>query len=198
MRCPYCEHLDSRVVDSRELPGTIRRRRECLGCGTRFTTFERVEFPTLMVVKKDGRREAFDRNKLLTGIRKACEKRPLPMHAIERVVQQVEADLHRRASHEVSSQLVGELAMDALRELDEIAYIRFASVYREFQDAQTLREELERLDARPRRQLPDGSQQLPLLTPDSAADQAESPGGGPGRAPRRVQPRLVRRQRRSA
>lgn len=193
MRCPYCEHIDSKVVDSRELAGSIRRRRECLGCGTRFTTYERVEFPVLMVVKKDGRREAFDRAKLLNGLRKACEKRPLPMHTVERIADQIEADLHRRSTAEISSRLIGELAMDALQELDEIAYIRFASVYREFTDAQMLREELERLDARPRRR--DGSQQLPLLASGSDSDEQSMPGRG---GPRRVQPRLARRQRRSA
>lgn len=200
MRCPYCEHADSKVVDSRELPGSIRRRRECLGCGTRFTTFERAEFPALMVVKKDGRREPFDRQKLLVGVRKACEKRPLSVQAVERIAEQVEADLQRRNSAEVSSRLIGELAMDELREVDEIAYIRFASVYREFEDTQTLREELERLDARPRRQRRDGSQQLPLLSPDGVRELTDSPGpdASPGRPPRRVQPRLIRRQRRSA
>ncbi len=159
MRCPYCGFADTKVIDSRDADDGIRRRRECLSCGQRFTTFERVQTMGLLVVKKDGRREDFSREKLLAGIRKACEKRPLPVGAIEAVVDDVEAALQAQGKGEVPSSLIGELVMDHLRELDHIAYIRFASVYRAFADIDSLREELEALTA------PGGppAGQLPLL-----------------------------------
>ena len=145
MRCPYCTEGDSRVVDSRELEQSIRRRRECLRCGARFTTYERPEAVRLLVVKKDGRREEFDPHKLTEGIRKACTKRPISSEDIEQMVTEIESELVRRGGPEVSSQTVGELVMARLRELDEVAYVRFASVYREFKDVESLAEEIAEL-----------------------------------------------------
>ena len=136
MKCPFCGRPDSRVIDSRTTDeGTvIRRRRLCPGCGRRFTTYERADAVPLMVVKKDGRREPFSRQKVLAGILKACEKRPIPMSRIEELVDRVERTIRTRAEPEVSSALIGELVMAELRRLDPVAYVRFASVYREFKD----------------------------------------------------------------
>lgn len=160
MRCPYCGFADTKVTDSRDAEEGIRRRRECLNCGQRFTTVERMVTGSLLVAKKDGRREEFSRDKLLGGLRKACEKRPLPAGAIETVADAVEASLRARGTPEVPSEDVGELAMDHLRELDHIAYIRFASVYRSFRDVEELQQELESLATRP----PSGQ---PTLLPES-------------------------------
>lgn len=140
----------------------IRRRRACLACGQRFTTYERVESSTFLVVKKDGRREPFNRDKLLTGIRKACEKRPLPATAIDELVAHVESQLYRQGRPEISSRVIGELVMERLRELDDIAYIRFASVYRSFRDIESMREEVERV-ARGRQAAKAPPGQLPLF-----------------------------------
>ena len=136
MKCPFCGHPDSRVVDSRPADddSSIRRRRECLVCKQRFTTFEVVEYEPLVVIKKDGSRQAFDRNKLLNGLLKSCEKRPVPLHCLEEIVSGIEQQLQNRAEREVESMEIGEMVMDRLRDVDEIAYIRFASVYRRFQD----------------------------------------------------------------
>ncbi len=166
MRCPYCGHPESRVTDSREAEDGIRRRRECLSCGQRFTTFERLLLNTLYVVKRDGRREPFDRAKLLAGLRKACEKRPLPAGTVESVAADIEAALMALGVAEVPSREIGELVMERLRRLDPIAYIRFASVYRRFQDLDELRDEVERL-ARPGERIP-GQNQLPLFNPELA------------------------------
>ncbi|MCX6022349.1 MAG: transcriptional regulator NrdR [Chloroflexi bacterium] len=165
MKCPQCGHPDSKVVDSRELDGSIRRRRECLSCAFRFTTHERVEQQTLFVVKKDGRREEFDRAKLLNGVRKACEKRPLRTGELERLVNDVELELRRAGRAETSSTVVGELAMERLRALDPIAYIRFASVYRDFGDLETLLREVEDLAEGKTRNGPPANQ-LPLFSED--------------------------------
>lgn len=161
MQCPYCDSPDSKVIDSRDVDGSIRRRRECLsaGCAGRFTTYERIQAVALYVLKKDGRREEFSRDKLLAGLRKACEKRPLQMGAIEAVAQDIENELYQRNAPEVPSAAVGELVMERLRDLDPIAYVRFASVYRQFADIDALREELEALASGAR---PAGAQ-LPLL-----------------------------------
>ncbi|MBI4231460.1 MAG: transcriptional repressor NrdR [Planctomycetes bacterium] len=163
MQCPYC-HVDrDRVVDSRsrDQAATIRRRRECLSCERRFTTYERLEHAPLRVVKKDGTRVPFDRTKILSGILKACEKRPVPQVRIEEVVNGIEREITRRFDREVPSAEIGTLVMDALRHLDQVAYVRFASVYREFQDAQDFVEELksvrEGAPARGRRGSPGGS-----------------------------------------
>ena len=147
MRCPYCWQLDSRVVDSRPIDDgvSIRRRRECEQCGRRFTTYEKVDDVPLMVVKKDGRREEFDTRKILMGLTKACEKRPVPLPQLEAVVRGIEAHLRNQGEREVSSQVIGELVMERLREIDDIAYVRFASVYRQFKDLSRFRDELEKL-----------------------------------------------------
>ena len=147
MKCPYCGHLESRVVDSRQSEdgGSIRRRRECERCNRRFTTYERVDIVPLIVVKKDQTRETFDVNKLRAGIIKACEKRPVPLSRIDELTGNIERTLINRAEPEVTTQCLGEMVMEGLKELDEVAYVRFASVYRQFKDIQTFRDELNRL-----------------------------------------------------
>ncbi|HYG59524.1 MAG TPA: transcriptional regulator NrdR [Symbiobacteriaceae bacterium] len=145
MKCPYCGE-ESKVIESRHTEDdSIRRRRECTVCTRRFNTFERLEVPTLIVVKKDGRREAFDRNKVLGGVLRACEKRPVPLADIEQLVDGVERDLRSSLEREIPSVLIGERVMDRLRILDGVAYVRFASVYREFKDVSEFREQLEQL-----------------------------------------------------
>src|SRR5436305_2782366 len=148
MKCPFCGHNDSRVVDSRDIEAgeSIRRRRECPQCSQRFSTYERVAL-SLQVVKRDGTREEFDRQKLVKNMWKACEKRDLPVEAIEVIARNIEHKVHRHGSAEVPSTLIGEYAMEALRELDKIAYIRFASVYKSFADLDEMRQEMERLAA---------------------------------------------------
>ena len=136
MKCPYCGHLEDKVVDSRESREgeVIRRRRECLECGRRFTSYERVDEIPYMVVKKDGRRERFDRQKLIAGLLKACEKRPVRVNALEAVADRVEAALQERPDKEISTTEIGQHVMQELRQLDKVAYVRFASVYRHFRD----------------------------------------------------------------
>jgi len=136
MKCPYCGYKDDKVVDSRATAeeSAIRRRRECLKCGKRFTTYEYIEEVSLMVIKKDGRREPFDRKKVLSGIIKACEKRPISMEKMEDVVIQVERAIQKKSDREVSASRIGELVMERLKALDDVAYVRFASVYRQFKD----------------------------------------------------------------
>jgi len=148
MLCPYCGFADTKVTDSRDADEGIRRRRECLSCGQRFTTMERMAVGGLLIAKKDGRREEFSRDKLLVGLRKACEKRPLAAGAVEAVADSIEATMRQRGAPEAPSDEVGELVMDHLRELDHIAYIRFASVYRAFADLEELQQELEALSSR--------------------------------------------------
>lgn len=147
MKCPYCSHLEDRVIDSRSSNEnrSVRRRRECLKCKRRFTTYEYIEEIPLMVIKKDGRREAFDRAKILSGILKACEKRPVPIEEIEKAVEKVEKELHKNFDREVKAAAVGELVMSHLHELDEVAYVRFASVYRQFKDINQFMKELKEL-----------------------------------------------------
>ena len=147
MKCPYCGYLESKVVDSRPADegASIRRRRECLSCHKRFTTYETVESLPLMVVKKDGSRQSFDRNKVMGGIIRACEKRPVPYQAMEGLVTEIEQVLQNQMDREVSSAQIGELVMDRLKTLDEVAYVRFASVYREFKDIDTFLAELNKL-----------------------------------------------------
>jgi transcriptional repressor NrdR len=150
MKCPYCNHLDSKVVDSRDTEtGAIRRRRECLQCRKRFTTYERVETVPLLVVKKDGRREAFNRDKLVNGLLMASKKRDVERAQIDQLVDDVENSLRSRGLTEVPSPEIGEEVMRRLRDLDEIAYIRFASVYREFRDVNDVRGVMEELLSRP-------------------------------------------------
>ena len=147
MRCPFCGHPDSKVIDSRasEDGNAIRRRRECLVCQKRFTTYERIEEAPLIVIKKDLRREPFERQKVLNGLLRACDKRPVALATIERLVSSIEKELRNRMDQEISSQVIGELASTALKNIDEVAYVRFASVYRQFKDVATFMEELQEL-----------------------------------------------------
>ncbi|WP_371371325.1 transcriptional regulator NrdR [Sporomusa aerivorans] len=147
MRCPFCGVVDSKVVDSRAADegNSIRRRRECSACARRFTTYEVVEEIPLMVIKKDGRREMFDRGKLLGGILKSCEKRPVPVKVIEIAVSKIEKDIHGCGEREVSTRQIGESVMQHLKEIDQVAYVRFASVYRQFADINNFMQELELL-----------------------------------------------------
>ena len=147
MKCPYCNFEETQVIDTRDTENleSTRRRRECMKCGKRFTTYERVEEADIIVVKEDGRRERFQRQKVLNGIIEACEKRQTPLEKIEKLVDDVESDLRKRDSVEVESKVVGELVMKKLKNLDKVAYIRFASVYREFEDLDRFGEELEKL-----------------------------------------------------
>ena len=147
MRCPFCNYYDTKVVDSRPTDEgqAIRRRRECIKCSRRFTTYEKTESIPLLIIKKDGNREPYDRNKAMAGILKACEKRPVPLNAIEGIVDQIEKDLYNSMDKEVTSQYIGEIIMRNLKDLDEVAYVRFASVYRQFKDINTFMEELKKL-----------------------------------------------------
>jgi transcriptional repressor NrdR len=147
MKCPFCNHLHDRVVDSRESKEgeAIRRRRECLACKRRFTTYERIDEVPYMVIKKDGRREKFDRQKVLGGLLKACEKRPVSMVKLSELVNEVESKVSDSPDREISTTEIGEYLIDHLRELDKIAYVRFASVYRDFQDEEAFFNELKNL-----------------------------------------------------
>jgi len=147
MKCPFCGHIQDKVVDSREakICDTIRRRRECVQCGRRFTTYERIDEIPYMVVKKDGRREKFDRQKLLAGLLKACEKRPVPMAKLEQIVNETETLVAESKERERSSREVGELVMNHLKKLDKVAYVRFASVYLDFKDVREFMDELKDL-----------------------------------------------------
>jgi len=147
MRCPFCGENQDRVVDSRETRDglTIRRRRECVECGRRFTSYERIEDIPFMVVKTDGTREEFDRHKLLTGLRKACEKRPVSATSLDRIVSDVERRLHDSEDREVETSAIGAIIMEHLRELDQVAYVRFASVYRKFEDIEEFLQEARQL-----------------------------------------------------
>jgi transcriptional repressor NrdR len=147
MKCPFCNHLEDKVVDSRETKegDTIRRRRECQSCERRFTTYERIDEVPYMVIKKDGRREKFDRQKVLGGLLKACEKRPISMAKLSDLVNRVESKVSDSPDREISTTEIGELLMESLREMDKIAYVRFASVYRDFQDEQAFFNELKNL-----------------------------------------------------
>ena len=145
MKCPFCGGTESRVKDSRDVGDAIHRRRECEQCKARFSTYERVEKSQLMIIKRDQRREAFDRQKLFVGISKACEKRPMPVEEIEKAVEEIEQELYRQGKLELPSSVIGELVMEYLKRMDKIAYIRFASVYRSFNDIETMLEELQSL-----------------------------------------------------
>jgi transcriptional repressor NrdR len=144
VKCPFCGHLKDRVVDSRESGAgeAIRRRRECLECGRRFTSYERIEEIPYFVIKKDGRREAFDRKKLMAGLHRACEKRPIPAKALNEIVDDVEAMVQDSPDREVEAKAIGEQVMRHLRDLDKVAYVRFASVYRQFEDVHEFMSEL--------------------------------------------------------
>lgn len=149
MKCPYCGYSESKVIDSRPTDEgeRIRRRRECLNCAKRFTTYEVIETVPVVVVKKDKSREAFDRNKLLNGLLRACEKRPVPLETLVRIVDEIETLLQNSLDREVPSTLIGTYAMDKLKKVDEVAYVRFASVYREFKDINTFMDELNKIEA---------------------------------------------------
>ena len=147
MKCPFCDYLESKVLDSRmsKEMDTIRRRRECLKCGKRFTTAERLEEGLPLVIKKDDRREVFDRTKILSGLKKACEKRPISITNLEKVVSRIEYNLLEKGEREIKASEVGEMVMEELKKLDEVAYVRFASVYRQFRDINEFMEELKNL-----------------------------------------------------
>jgi len=145
MKCPFCNHPESKVIDSRESKNglSIRRRRECLSCKKRFTTYERIEEIPYMVIKKDGRRQPFDSQKLLKGLLKACEKRPIPLQKLEEIVEEIESKLQEGPEKEMKASKIGQFVMKRLKALDKVAYVRFASVYREFKDVLEFKEELE-------------------------------------------------------
>jgi transcriptional repressor NrdR len=147
MKCPFCDHTESKVIDSRESKNglSIRRRRECLSCSRRFTTYEKIEEIPYMVVKKDGKRQRFDRQKLLQGMLKACEKRPVSVSSLEEVADEIETILQDSPEKEIDASKIGMLVMERLKGLDKVAYVRFASVYREFKDVLEFKEELESL-----------------------------------------------------
>ena len=147
MKCPYCAHLESKVVDSRpsDEGASIRRRRECLACHKRFTTYETMESLPLMVIKKDGSRQSFDKSKLLNGMIRACEKRPVSFSTLEGIANEIEQTIQNEMDREIPSARIGELVMDRLKQVDEVAYVRFASVYRQFKDISTFMAELNKL-----------------------------------------------------
>jgi transcriptional repressor NrdR len=184
MKCPYCSNEDSKVTDSRTAEDGIRRRRECLRCGLRFTTYERVQSVALQVIKRDGRHEDFNREKLAAGIRKSCTKRPLQLEAIDKAVNDIEQEVQKLGRAEVPSSLVGEMVMEALKRLDRVAYIRFASIYRDFADIDNFREEIESLMNARESRTP--SAQLPLLPEEKPV---------PHEARRRRRPRRPRESR---
>lgn len=164
MKCPTCGEPESKVIDSRSLGEEIRRRRECIRCSARFTTYERLQYRSLYVIKKDGRREEFDREKLFSGIRKACEKRPLPTGTIEKVIKNIESELYSLGKNEITTTTIGNITMNKLADLDHIAYIRFASVYYEFYDIAVLKQAVDTLIAS--KQGAPLAGQLPLLKSD--------------------------------
>lgn len=147
MKCPYCDYMESKVVDSRPTDEgqAIRRRRECMDCGKRFTTYEKIEEIPIIIVKKDGNRESYDRNKLLNGIIKSCEKRPVSINTIESIVDNIEKKISNSLEREITSIEIGEMVMNKLKDVDEVSYVRFASVYRQFKDVNSFMEELKRI-----------------------------------------------------
>ncbi len=180
MKCPYCGYADTKVTDSRESEDGIRRRRECLAadCGRRFTTYERIQVAPLTVVKKDGRREEFSREKVLAGIRRSCAKLPVGAAEIGAISDDIESALHARGAVEVPSAEVGDMVMERLRELSHVAYVRFASHYRDFLSLEDLQQEFERLASSPRRSpRRTGAAQPPLLPPAELSKLSELPAG---------------------
>ncbi len=161
MKCPYCAKKDTRVIDTREVGEGIRRRRECKNCQQRFTTYERVAKTSLLVVKRDGRREAFDGDKLLKGMLRACAKRPISTETLQEMAKDIERELYELGRAEVESEIIGKMVVQRLRELDDVAYVRFASVYRRFQDVDSLAEEIEDFKEWKRRET-ELESQLPL------------------------------------
>ena len=161
MKCPHCGYTDSKVLDSRDVDDGVRRRRQCLSCDSRFTTYERIQKSGLFVIKKDKRRELFDKSKLLNGIRKAFEKRPVAANVINKVADDIENELYKQGKQEVSSTVIGDMVMGHLKQIDQIAYIRFASIYRDFADITRLKQEVDNLARGEIKVVP--SAQLPLL-----------------------------------
>ena len=181
MKCPYCGYTDCKVIDSRDVDDGVRRRRQCLSCDSRFTTYERLQPASLFVIKKDERREEFDREKLMIGIRKACEKRPLPTGTVDKLVDDIETELYQGGRAEIRSEVIGDMVIERLKKLDHIAYICFASVYREFADITKLKEEVDTLlgdEAEP--SIP--SNQLSLLPDEELAAKGRQSGQKKGRA----------------
>jgi len=147
MKCPFCDFLESKVIDSRPTDEgqAIRRRRECISCGKRFTTYEKIEEIPLIIVKRDGNRQSYDRNKLLNGILKSCEKRPVSINTMENIVDDIEKHLSNSMEKEITSVEIGEMVMNSLKSIDEVAYVRFASVYRQFKDVNSFMDELKKI-----------------------------------------------------
>ena len=183
MLCPYCTHQDSKVIDSRDAGDGIRRRRECLRCGLRFTTYEYVQSRALQVLKSDERREEFSRDKLSASLTKACAKRPLAVGTIEKIIADIESHLGSSGRAEVSSKIIGEMVMERLKQLDQVAYIRFASVYRDFRDIESFKEEIEAL-LEPRENEGTPSNQLSFLQEETVP---ADPRRRRARRPRRAQ-----------
>lgn len=167
MNCPYCGYDDSKVIDSRDTGDGIRRRRQCLRCKARFTTYERLQPTSVYVIKKDGRREEFNKDKLLTGIRKACEKRPLPAGTIDKLADDIESEIDSQNKAEIPSSVIGDMVMKRLKNLDYIAYIRFASVYRDFTDITALKREIDNLVGNETDKTVLNTSQLPLIPEDA-------------------------------
>ena len=172
MDCPYCSYNDSRVIDSRDVNDGIRRRRQCLKCDARFTTYERLQPAGLFVIKKGERREEFDKNKLLGGIRKACEKRPLPAGTVDKLADDIEAELYQLGKTEIPVAILGDMVMEGLKNLDHVAYIRFASVYRDFTDITALKQAVDTLVSSPG-ETRSPTNQLPLLPNEELAALSE-------------------------
>ncbi|MGZ3581876.1 MAG: transcriptional regulator NrdR [Ktedonobacterales bacterium] len=168
MKCPYCGFLESRVTDSRDQGGTIHRRRRCERCFQRFSTVERVVLPELMVVKRDGRREPFNREKIHHGLRLASQRRPIPVGELEAIVEDIENELYKLGQAEIETRVIGEMVMERLRKLDAIAYIRFASVYRSFPDIQSMRQEMDRIIEREQAEQAANGQREPKSPPSAA------------------------------
>lgn len=179
MRCPYCNYTSSKVLDSRSSADGIRRRRECFQCSLRYTTYERIQTTALMVAKRDGRRQEFNRDQLTNSILKACVKRPIATGRIEKLVDEIEAELQQLGRAEIHSSSIGEMVMERLRDMDRVAYIRFASVYRDFADIESFKQEVEALQEALEREVP--SPQLPLIPDDPPAPKRR------GRRPRAAQ-----------
>ena len=186
MLCPFCSNVDSKVIDSRDTRDGVRRRRECLRCGLRFTTYERVQTRALMVIKRDGRREEFNRDKLWASMTKACAKRPLPIGSIEKAIDDIEAQLANVGRAEIPSKVIGEMVMERLKKLDRVGYIRFASVYRDFRDIESFKEEVDAL-LTPREAAAVPSNQLSFLE-DQAVPDLQPPRRG---RPKKPQARLA-------
>jgi transcriptional repressor NrdR len=172
IKCPACGEIESKVIDSRGMDDGIRRRRQCLACGGRYTSYERIQSKSIFIIKKDGRREEYNRDKLMGGIRKACEKRPLPIGTIDKIVDSIEAELYQMGKSEIASTVIGDRVMRRLEELDHIAYIRFASVYRDFTDISALKQEVDKLINGKNDEPP--SAQLFLLSPEELVNYKKS------------------------